>query len=143
RENEVASLKTTLTELAETEVTPSLRDAVRSISKWDDPDQELQEAKALQTERQEQLDQALALLGEPGLQLHALTSISWPSTATINALQNERQALLAQQATASQQLAQAQARVDELSLSLEQYKHTHHVVDPQAVIDARASRDRQ
>jgi uncharacterized protein YhaN len=143
RESEVDSLQVALSGLKAVDVTPSLRDAVRAISKWDDPDMALRKAQDLCVNLQEQLERAIAALAEPGLQVQTLATTVWPSSATISTLQNERQTLLAQQQTASLRLSEVQAAVDEMALELEQYKLAHRVADQRAVIDARIARDQQ
>lgn len=143
RESDAQSLRESLSGLEAASVSASLREAVQTLSKWDDPDRTLLDLQRVRERLQEQAEQAVAVLAEPGLTLRMLSATAWPSGAAISTLHNERQDLVAQRRAADQRLTQARESVEGLALELGQYKRTHRSIDPEAVGTARAERDRQ
>ncbi len=142
RENDAESVRASLAGLEDEVVAAALRDAVLTLSKRDDPDKALLDVRRELERSQEQWEQAMAALAEPGLTLRALRTTGWPSGVAVGALHNERQDLAAQRNAAADRVAQARADADALALELGQYKRTHRVIDPRAVGEARAERDR-
>ncbi|WP_250478793.1 MULTISPECIES: YhaN family protein [unclassified Caballeronia] len=138
---QIVTLQTKLAAIANGDVSPGLRAALRAAQKYRDASATQQRLEAAKRDAQQLLEAGMASLGRWSRPIGELKSMTLPAAERIAALRAQRQDLSSRLTLAADRAKEAQDALHAVRSELDSLVETHDVVTGDQVRDARTSRD--